>query len=138
MSAKVLPLPPTVPAGALPHAKPAISRSPLLPRGTGEAGRAVASIAPPPARPILQLEGELLEKGRIAMVRGDTEGALAAVDEHLARFPAGTLTEEREALRIQALVAADRDPEARVALRGFQHSYPQSLATPALKAAIAQ
>ena len=91
-----------------------------------------------PSKPVLQLEGELLEKGRIAMVRGDTDGALAAVDEHLARFPGGTLAEEREALRIQALIAADRDPEARVALRGFQRTHPRSLATPALEAAIAQ
>jgi hypothetical protein len=91
---------------------------------------------PPPSRPVLQFEGELLEKGRIAMVRGDADGAFAVVDEHFARFPHGALAEEREALRIQALVAADRNPEARAALGAFQRTYPRSLVGPALDAAV--
>ncbi len=70
------------------------------------------------------------------MVRGDNDGAFAAIDEHSARFPQGALAEEREALRIQALVAADRDPEARVALGIFLRTYPRSLAGPALGAAV--
>ena len=44
------------------------------------------------------------------MLRGDSDGALAAVEEHLARFRDGKLGQEREALRIQALVTSDRDP----------------------------
>jgi hypothetical protein len=134
-------MPSTVPASVAPapSPEPRVARRNAAPRAaTLRTAAPVAAVATLPSKPILQLEGELLEKGRIAMVRGDTEGALAAVDEHLARFPGGTLTEEREALRIQALVAADRDPEARLALRGFQRTYPQILATPALKAAIAQ
>jgi hypothetical protein len=96
---------------------------------------------PPPSpapKPTLQLEGELLERGRIAMVRGDSDGALAAVDEHLARFREGKLSEEREALRVQALVTADRDPEARAALSAFRRAYPKSLVEPALEAALSR
>jgi len=70
------------------------------------------------------------------MVRGDSDGAFAAVDEHFVRFPNGALSEEREALRIQALVAADRDPEARAAFGAFRRTYPQSLVAPALAAAL--
>ena len=84
----------------------------------------------------LQAEGELLQKGRTAMVRGDTEGALAAVEEHATRFPRGKLAEEREALKVQALVAEDRAPEARAALGAFQRNYPKSLLGPALQEAV--
>lgn len=90
----------------------------------------------PLAKSELRLEGDLLERGRIAMVRGDAEGALEAADEHATRFPAGNLAEEREALRIQALVAQDRAPEARAAFDAFRRIYPQSLVRPALEAAI--
>lgn len=93
-------------------------------------------VAPPRAHWGLEAEGELLQKGRTAMVRGDAEGALAAVEEHATRFPQGRLAEEREALRIQALVAEDRDPEARTALGAFEHAYPNSLLGPALEEAV--
>jgi hypothetical protein len=72
------------------------------------------------------------------MVRGDSDGALAAVEEHFARFRDGELGEEREALRIEALVAADRDPEARAALGAFRRAYPKSLIEPALEAALSR
>ncbi len=84
----------------------------------------------------LEAEGELLQKGRTAMVRGDSEGALTAVEEHAMRFPQGKLAEEREALRIQVLVAEDRDPEARSALGAFRRTYPNSLLGPALEEAV--
>lgn len=84
----------------------------------------------------LEAEGELLQKGRTAMVRGDSEGALAAVEEHASRFPQGKLAEEREALRIQVLVSEDRDPEARAALGAFRRTYPRSLLGPALEEAV--
>lgn len=103
---------------------------------TAPTAAVIRSTPSQPPEPILQLEGELLEKGRIAMVRGDADGAFAAVDEHLARFPHGALVEEREALRIEALVAADRDPEARAAFGAFRRTYPQSLVGPALAAAL--
>ncbi len=70
------------------------------------------------------------------MVRGDSEGALAAVEEHATKFPHGKLAEEREALKIQALVAEDRDPEARAALGAFRRTYPKSLLGPALEEAV--
>jgi hypothetical protein len=95
-----------------------------------------APLSPPPAKSELRLEGELLERGRIAMVRGDAEGALAAADEHALRFPSGKLAEEREALRVQALASEDRLPEARAALGAFRRAYPASLVGPALETAV--
>jgi len=125
-----------------PPLAPRVSRA--VPRVVAPREPTVTPVAPSPrvpratTKPTLQLEGELLEKGRIAMVRGDTDGAFAAVEEHLARFRDGKLSEEREALRIQTLVAADRDPEARTALGAFRRAYPKSLVEPALDAAVSQ
>jgi hypothetical protein len=101
-----------------------------------EAPPAASNAAQPQNHWGLQAEGELLQKGRTAMVRGDTEGALAAVEEHASRFPGGKLAEEREALKIQALVAEDRTPEAHAALGTFEHDYPNSLLGPALEEAV--
>jgi hypothetical protein len=128
---------PAVPARILPHRfvrKAIVVAFAAQPAAASTAATATAS--PSPSHWGLQAEGELLQKGRTAMVRGDTEGALAAVEEHANRFPHGKLVEEREALKIQALVAEDRTPEARIALGAFEREYPRSLLGPALEEAV--
>lgn len=51
-------------------------------------------------------------------LRSDTGRALAAADAHEQRYPNGALREERELLRIEALLRLGREPEARI--RGEQ------------------
>jgi RNA polymerase sigma-70 factor (ECF subfamily) len=48
-------------------------------------------------------EGELLLRARAAFMRAQWAGALAALDKHARRYPAGLLTADREALRAQVL-----------------------------------
>lgn len=81
----------------------------------------------------LTAERALLERGRTALTRGDPAGALAAVGEHARRFPEGELAEEREALRVQALVAQGRAADAKEAFERFQVAHPKSLMIQALR-----
>ncbi len=87
---------------------------------------------PQPRDERLAAERALLEKGRTALTRGDAPGSLAVVADHARRFPDGELAEEREALRIQALLAEDRRAEALAVLGAFRRRFPGSLLLPAL------
>ncbi len=82
-------------------------------------------------------ERALLATARTALTRGDSEGALVAVSRHEAIFPDGELSEERESLRVQALVLAGRRVEAREAARRFTARWPKSLSAPVVRAAVA-
>ena len=75
-----------------------------------------------------------LEIARTAVARGDGEAALVAIARYKSDFPDGTLAEESEVLRIQALLAAGRTEDAEAATRDFVAKYPRSLALPALRA----
>ena len=61
-----------------------------------------------------------------ALARGDAQSALEAVERHERTFPAGLLGEERDALRILALVRADRSGEARARTESFRARHPRS------------
>ncbi|HVV52408.1 MAG TPA: hypothetical protein VHO06_22265, partial [Polyangia bacterium] len=73
---------------------------------------------------------------RAALVRGQAEGALAALARHEAAFPRGELAEEREGLFVQALVAARRYDEARARAAAFTRRYPRSLFAPVVAEAL--
>ena len=75
----------------------------------------------------LASEQRLLESARRALARGEPVAALAAVERHAATFESGRLTEEREVLRIQALVRAGRLEEARTEAQRFKGRFPGSL-----------
>jgi hypothetical protein len=83
-------------------------------------------------------ERALLERGRTALTRKDAAGALAAAQEHADRFPKGELVEEREALRIEALLMAGRSGEARAAFDAFRGTFPESILVPLLEREIRQ
>lgn len=51
-------------------------------------------------------ERALLDRARASLLHGDALAALEAVAEHAARFPQGALSEERAAIRVEALEAA--------------------------------
>ena len=58
--------------------------------------------------------------------------ALPPIAEHARRFKNGRLAEEREALRVKALVGLGRMEDARRAAAGFKARFPYSVLLPAV------
>jgi hypothetical protein len=117
------PPPPSAPPLA-PALKPARASAPTAPRPE------------PTAVGTLEEERRLLEPARAALARGLSSEALAAVTAHAQRFPHGELSEDREALWIQALVqSGDRDAAAARA-EAFKRDYAGSLLWPVVEKAL--
>jgi TolA-binding protein len=81
-------------------------------------------------------ERALLEAARRAIKAGDVADAFRGLDEHARRFPGGQLGEEREALRVQALVRAGDRSEARRRAEAFRARFPDSAFNPAIDSAL--
>lgn len=79
-------------------------------------------------------ERALLMRAQVALTRALASDALAALSEHRSRYPRGQLTEEREALWVQAL-AASHDARAASAAEAFLARYPSSIFREAVEAA---
>ncbi|MBL8938861.1 MAG: hypothetical protein JNM69_30145 [Archangium sp.] len=79
-------------------------------------------------------ERVLLDLARSALSSGDVAKALAAVQSHETQFPAGQLTEEREALAVQILWTAGRRDEATRRLHAFSLQFADSPLRPSLDA----
>ena len=71
-------------------------------------------------------ELQVLQPARQAVTRGDFNTALSAIGEHQSLFPSGKLAEEREALRIKALLGLGRTGEAQRAGATFRARFPHS------------
>jgi hypothetical protein len=84
----------------------------------------------------LRRERQLLDIARTAVARKDGTAALDAVGRHARDFPRGRLTEEREALRVQALLLLGRKDEARERAEDFQSEHPESLMLPGIAPAL--
>ena len=82
-------------------------------------------------------ESALLQRAQSALA-SDPARALALTDQHRRRFPAGALSEEREAIAIQALRGLGREPEARVRAARFETKYPNSVHRSRVQATAAQ
>jgi hypothetical protein len=117
---------PTVAIGDLPAAPPS-----ARPRAASPSASASVSAAAG-----LADERRLLDGARAALSRGEPSQALGPLDEHTRRFPHGVLTEEREALAIQALARSGRTTEAADRASRFDKTYPTSLMMPAVKDAL--
>jgi len=91
-------------------------------RATSQASRASAG----------QAELHLLREARAAVTREDYLAALRPIAEHARRFRDGRLSEEREALRVKALVGCGRIGEARRAAAAFRARFPRSVLLPAV------
>jgi hypothetical protein len=89
-----------------------------------EASRRATASGKPDAPPE---ELRLLVRARRANTRGDYLGVLAIAAEHERRHPTGRLSEEREALRIKALVGLKRGSEARQVAGKFRRQFPRSV-----------
>jgi hypothetical protein len=68
-----------------------------------------------------------LTRARQSDTRGDYIDVLAVVAEHEHSYPAGRLSEEREVLRVKALVGLGRGDEARHAAAKFRRQFPRSV-----------
>jgi len=98
---------------------------------------------PPPTAPNVEAPGlppagaareelHLMRQARAAVARRDFAGALSPINEHTRRFKNGRLVEEREALRVKALMGLGRSEEARRAAAAFRARFPRSVLLPAV------
>ena len=87
---------------------------------------------PPTAQESYAAELRLLQRAHGACALQDFANALALVAEHRRQFPNGRLAEEREALRVRALVGAGRMDEARRTAAAFAERFPRSVLLPRL------
>jgi hypothetical protein len=138
-SATVAPPTPLVVPSAVPSV-PHVERNASTPN-------AVIAIEPPAglapivpqtsASGVPQLTGErsLLDEVRASLVQGDANHALDRLHASRREFPHAILGEERDALTIEALVAARRYDEARTAADAFREHFPTSLFSGAVDAA---
>lgn len=96
--------------------------------------------APPPTHPgssslearrasddRLAAESQVLGLARAALTEGDVYLSLAMLEQHRRNFPEGQLLPQREALRIEALIASEDYPAALAAANAFRHRFPESL-----------
>ena len=100
-----------------------------------------AGAAEPATRPVkrpasstsLEAERLLLARAQRALSRGDGEEALNVIRQHERRFGrASSLAEEREFLRIRALISTGAREQARDGIARFRERYPQSIFLDAL------
>ena len=72
-------------------------------------------------------ELRLLVRARKAEARGEYTSVLSVLAEHERGFPSGRLSEEREVLRVKALVGLGRSGDARLVCLNFRRQFPQSV-----------
>jgi len=75
----------------------------------------------------LAAERSLIEQARTALAREQGAAALAALERHARDFPQGELEEERESLRVQALVGLEQFDQARKTGARFHRRFPRSI-----------
>jgi hypothetical protein len=113
------------PPQALPTAQPvAADAGPVL---DDNAPHSAPVVSAHPARERYAQELKVLQPARAAVARGDFSSALSSIAEHQRRFPDGQLSEEREALRVQALSGLGRTDEATRAAIAFRKRFPGSV-----------
>jgi hypothetical protein len=126
-SEPVSPPPPVAPSAASPEPSAARNR-------TAVPGAARPKLETPPST--LQEERAVLDRARAHLLSGEPAAALDDVEKHARLFRHGVLAEERDALRVEALVAARRTEQARAAAARFHAAYPGSMLAPAVDDAL--
>jgi hypothetical protein len=125
--AKALPLPPPIVPVVTPTPPTATNVDPVVipsrPAARPRPGSGAAARQSPDA---YAQELRWLRPARAALAQASFARALALVEEHQRRFPAGRLAEEREALRVKALLGLDRRAEAQRAAGTFRRQFPKS------------
>jgi hypothetical protein len=93
-----------------------------------------APIGRAPTRTDVVEELRFLDRARQADARGDYAAALTLASEHERLFPRGRLAEDREVLRIRALVGLGRSGDARSTSAKFRRQFPRSVLLPKIDA----
>ena len=114
---RVSPVPSCAPAAAATAPEP--TRRASLPPRSAPAAEAKQS-------DVHAAELRVLQPAQLAVARQDYATALAAIASHRHQFPSGRLAEEREALRVKALLGLGRVAEAERASVAFQKRFPHS------------
>jgi hypothetical protein len=122
------PAPAEVAVPPMPSTRPAVAAPATAPAG----GPAKAPAATRSPEAIVVEELALLERAQQSVMRADYVAVLTVAAEHERRFPAGRLCEEREALRLRALIGLGRDRDARAAAVRFRRDFPRSVFLPRL------
>jgi hypothetical protein len=141
-----------------PHPPTRIVRVPIVVREPApapiatEAEHETPTIPPAPLHPIvrhyrapdagpsepsdLARERAIIEVARTAIARGHIASAQEAIERHSREFPQGDLVEEREGLRVIALVRAGQREDAERSAARFRQRYPRSFLLPAVESAL--
>jgi hypothetical protein len=128
---------PLPPDAGVPEIVPDLPTVPTLPEGT-HVSRSHGSTADEDDRgDDLSAEMRLLSEARLTILE-DPAAALALLDQHRERFPAGALGEERDAYTILALDALARTNDAERRYVDFRADYPTSAFMPTIERALAQ
>lgn len=129
---------PVAPEGALSASTtPLVSSNSLPAVGPTVAAHAAPSSTVDRGPGTLTREREVLDAARAALTHGQLGEALAALHEHETKWPHGALEEEREAMTVQALVAAGRTTAARERAAKFRRAFPSSMLIEVVSAAMA-
>jgi hypothetical protein len=119
--------PPAAPVSA-PVAPPVLEPTPAPPAPSPVHVKATPPRPEPRERDrSLAAERGLIEQARTALAREQGATALAALERHARDFPQGALEEERESLRVQALVGLQQFAEARKIGARFHRRFPRSI-----------
>ncbi len=118
-AAELTPEPTPVPNEAAP--------APVAPAVSPRAARSRHRIGLAGSNEGFQAELQLLVHARQADARGDFLSVLTVLAEHERGYPAGRLSEEREVLRVKALVGLGRGAEARQGAANFRRRFPRSV-----------
>jgi hypothetical protein len=130
MASPPRPVPPA-PSDEEPSAPAPVISSPR-PRGAS----APSASAPRASSGDLEREQALIDVARAGLARGHPDAALDAISRHEASYPHGQLAEERDGLRIVALLRSGRRDEARMRARTFHATYPKSALWPKIERAL--
>jgi TolA-binding protein len=110
------------------HDEPAVVAPVTLEGRSQREGQSPVTRAAPvrPARQVTRIapdELTAIRSAKLALRRGDSSAALAALREHARVFPHGMFREEAAALLVEAYAAAGRKEEARFAADAFEATY---------------
>jgi hypothetical protein len=94
------------------------------------------SASPSPSADVLTAERLLVDAARTKLATENPGAALDLLREHERRFPRGELSEEREALAVQALVQVGQYDAARARAKQLRNRWPNSVFLPAVETTI--
>jgi hypothetical protein len=122
-----------------PRSRPATRTAPrrVPPAPSAETAEAIVEEGPSSGPSSLAIEAQLLGRAQAAL-GAEPRTALSIVEQHAREFPAGVMAQERDALRIEALVALGEQSRARTAAARFHRDYPRSGLRDRVRAVVAR